>query len=510
LSLTADRPLNEDLPPDVSDRLLKLELRRAQLKVQELRQNNFLAFVKHVWPEFIAGKHHAIMADAFERVARGELKRLIVNMPPRFTKSEFSSYLLPAWMMGRSPTLKVIEATHTAELATGFGRKVKNLIDSQRYKEVFPDVSLSADSKASGRWNTDKGGEYFALGVGGAMAGRGCGLGIVDDPHSEQDAMSSTALQYAYEWYQTGPRQRLQPGGALVIVMTRWGENDLTGNLLRAAAKNPHADQWEVIEFPAILPSGKSCWPEFWPVKELLATKASIDPFKWAAQYMQNPTSDETSILKREWWRVWDKKDSSGEWVVPPLESIIQCYDTAYSAKETADYSAISTWGIFYPEEDGGPNIILLDAKRGRWDFPTLKRIAKEEVDFWEPEDVIVEAKASGVSLIQELRLAGIPVIPYTPVRGTRANPNDKLTRINSVAPVLESGVVWAPGDSSGFAPWAEDLIHECAAFPKGEHDDFVDVSVLAWLRYRKGGFVRVKTDEEDEPQERRRHYTYY
>jgi hypothetical protein len=176
LSLTADRPLNEDLPPDVSDRLLKLELRRAQLEVQELRQNNFLAFVKHVWPEFIAGNHHKIMADAFERVARGELKRLIVNMAPRHTKSEFSSYLLPAWMMGRAPALKVIEATHTAELATGFGRKVKNLIDSKAFKEVFPEVSLSADSKASGRWNTDKGGEYFALGVGGAMAGRGASL----------------------------------------------------------------------------------------------------------------------------------------------------------------------------------------------------------------------------------------------------------------------------------------------------------------------------------------------
>ena len=510
MSLTADRPLNEDLPPDVSDRLLKLELRRAQLEVQELRQNNFLAFVKHVWPEFISGSHIRIMANKFEKVAEGTLRRVIINLGPRHSKSQLADVFLPAWMIGKNPKLKIIQATHTAELATDFGRQVKNLINTPEFKEVFPGVELAVDSKAAGKWNTNQGGSYFAVGVGGAIAGKGADIFICDDIHSEQDAMSPTALQYAYEWYQTGPRQRLQPGGRILVVQTRWAENDLTGNLLRAAAKNPKADQWEVIRFPAIMPSGKPCWPEYWPIEELLTTKESIGPLRWAAQYMQDPTSDETSILKRDWWRVWDKKDSSGEWVVPPLESIIQCYDTAYSAKETADYSAISTWGIFYPEEDGGPNIILLDAKRGRWDFPTLKRIAKEEVDFWEPEDVIVEAKASGVSLIQELRLAGIPVIPYTPVRGTRANPNDKLTRINSVAPVLESGVVWAPGDSSGFAPWAEDLIHECAAFPKGEHDDFVDVSVLAWLRYRKGGFVRVKTDEEDEPQERRRHYTYY
>jgi len=510
VSLTADRPLNEDLPPDVSDRLLKLELRRAQLEVQELRQNNFLAFVKHVWPEFISGSHIRIMANKFEKVAEGTLRRVIINLGPRHSKSQLADVFLPAWMIGKNPKLKIIQATHTAELATDFGRQVKNLINTPEFKEVFPGVELAVDSKAAGKWNTNQGGSYFAVGVGGAIAGKGADIFICDDIHSEQDAMSPTALQYAYEWYQTGPRQRLQPGGRILVVQTRWAENDLTGNLLRAAAKNPKADQWEVIRFPAIMPSGKPCWPEYWPIEELLTTKESIGPLRWAAQYMQDPTSDETSILKRDWWRVWDKKDSSGEWVVPPLESIIQCYDTAYSAKETADYSAISTWGIFYPEEDGGPNIILLDAKRGRWDFPTLKRIAKEEVDFWEPEDVIVEAKASGVSLIQELRLAGIPVIPYTPVRGTNANPNNKMTRVNAIAPVLESGVVWAPGDSSGFAPWAEDLIHECAAFPKGEHDDMTDTAVLAWARYRKGGFVRVKTDEEDEPQERRRRYTYY
>jgi len=420
------------------------------------------------------------------------------------TKSEFASYLLPAWLMGKDPKMKIIQATHTAELAVGFGRKVKNLIDSELYKDVFPETELSVDSKASGRWNTSVGGDYYALGVGGAMAGRGGNLVVIDDPHSEADAMSQASLQNAYEWYTSGPRQRLQPGGAIVVVMTRWGENDLVGNLLKAQAKNPRADQWEVIEFPAIMPSGRPCWPEFWSLKELMATKESIDPFKWAAQYQQNPTSRDTAILKREWWRIWDKTNADGSFKVPPLEAVIQSYDTAYSSKETADYSAITTWGIFYPTEDGGPNVILLDAKKGRWDFPELKRIAKEEYKFWEPETVIIEAKASGMSLTQEMRQAGIPVINFTPTRG-----NDKMTRVNSVAPILESGVVWAPGDSSGFTPFAEDLIHECAAFPKGENDDLVDTAVQAWALYRKGNYVKLSDDIEREAAERRKRLYY-
>lgn len=424
------------------------------------------------------------------------------------TKSEFGSFLLPSWMMGRKPNMQIIQATHTAELAIGFGRRVKNLIDSDTYRDIFPGFSLAADSKAKGRWDTDKGGRYYALGVGGAMAGRGGDLVVIDDPHSEADAMSSTSLQHAYHWYQTGPRQRLQPNGAIIIIMTRWGENDLVGNLLRAAAKNPRADQWDVVEFPAILPSGKPCWPEFWTLKELMSTKESINPFRWAAQYQQNPTSVETSILKREWWRIWDKKDKDGMPVIPPLEHVIQTYDTAYSAAESADFSAISTWGIFRPTEDAGPNIMLMDARKGRWEFPELKRIAKEQYDYWEPDDVLIEGRASGLSLAQELRFAGIPVNTFAPSRGKRGISNDRMARANSVAPVLESGVVWAPGDSSGLEPFAEELVHECAAFPNGQNDDYVDVFIMAMQRFRRGNFVRLPTDfEEEEPEKLPRKY---
>ena len=368
--------------------------RAAEINQAEASQQDFMEYTKTVWPEFINGRHHKIMAEKFNRIANGDLKRLIVNMPPRHTKSEFGSYLLPSWLMGKNPRLKIMQTTHTAELAFRFGRKVRNLMNSAEYTRVFPGVELRADSQAAGRWETSKGGEYFAAGVGGAVTGRGADLLIIDDPHSEQDALSPTALEHAYEWYTSGPRQRLQPGGAIVIIMTRWADNDLTGKLLKQQGRDILADKWEVVEFPALMPeSEEPLWPEFWKKEDLLSVKGSLSVGKWEAQWQQNPTGDMAAILKREWWNMWEKDD------IPPLEYVMQSYDTAYSKKETSDFSAITTWGVFYPKEGGPPNIILCDAKRGRWDFPDLRRRALEEYKYWEPECVLIEAKASGMPL---------------------------------------------------------------------------------------------------------------
>jgi predicted phage terminase large subunit-like protein len=468
----------------------RLELRLLQIEAQEKARTDFLSFAKYVWPEAIFGAHHTKMADAFNRLADGTLKRLIVNMPPRHTKSEFSSYLLPAFIMGRKPKTKIIQATHTGELAVRFGRKVRNLMDTEEYKQVFSDVALRADSKAAGRWDTDHGGEYFAVGVGGAMTGRGADLLIIDDPHSEQDALSELAMENAWDWYTSGPRQRLQPGGAIVIVMTRWNTKDLTAKLVKAQSSHK-ADRWEIIEFPAVLPSGNPLWPGFWKLEELLAVKASLSPQKWQAQWQQQPTNDEGAILKRDWWQVWPSDEA------PPVEYIIQSYDTAYSKKETADYSVITTWGVFYPDQDSGPNIILLDVTRGRWDFPELKRIAKDQYDQWQPDNVLIEAKATGITLQQELRRMGIPVTMYSP--GGRRSGQDKVSRAHSVAPILESGMVWAPDTD-----WAEELVEECAAFPNGDNDDMVDSTTQALNRFRAGNFISLGTDlmEEDKQQD--------
>ena len=474
----------------------RLELRLLQLEAQEKAQTDFLSFAKYVWPEAIFGAHHTKMADAFNRLADGTLKRLIVNMPPRHTKSEFSSYLLPAFIMGRKPKTKIIQATHTGELAVRFGRKVRNLMDTEEYKQVYPNVALRADSKAAGRWDTDHGGEYFAVGVGGAMTGRGADLLIIDDPHSEQDALSELAMENAWDWYTSGPRQRLQPGGAIVIVMTRWNTKDLTARLVKAQSSHK-ADRWEIIEFPAILPSGNPLWPGFWKLEELLAVKASLSPQKWQAQWQQQPTNDEGAILKRDWWKVWPSEEP------PPVEYIIQSYDTAYSKKETADFSAITTWGVFYPDADSGPNIILLDVTKGRWDFPELKRIAKDQYDQWSPDNVLIEAKATGITLQQELRRMGIPVTMYSP--GGRRAGQDKVSRAHSVAPLLEAGMVWAPDTD-----WAEDLVEECAAFPNGDNDDLVDSTVQCLMRFRAGNFISLATDDIDDENKQDVAYEYY
>ena len=465
---------------------------------REKAQGDFAAFVKEMWPGFIDGRHHKVMAKKFEEIATGKIKRLIINMPPRHTKSEFASFMLPAWFLGKFPNKKIIQCSNTAELAVGFGRKVRNLVDSEAYARIFPNVSLRSDSKAAGRWSTSGNGEYFAIGVGGTVTGKGADLLIIDDPHSEQEAALASGdpsvFDKVYEWYTSGPRQRLQPGGSIVVVMTRWAKRDLTGKILQSMV-DKDGETWEVINFPAILPSGNPLWPEFWSLAELEALQLELPASKWNAQYQQSPTSEEGAIVKREWWKEW-KEDRP-----PRCEFIIQSWDTAFTKSERSDYSACTTWGVFYLNENpNDPNVILLDAFKKRMEFPELKEKAFNHYKEWEPDAFVVEAKASGAPLIFELRAMGISVSEFTPSRG-----NDKMVRINSVADLFASGKVWAPATR-----WADELIEEMAAFPNSDHDDLVDSSTQALIRFRKGGFLRLQTDEEDEPFNHKRKMSYY
>ena len=480
----------EKLPADVRRVFKQLQVLHAEKKIQNKAKNDFLSFVKCMWPDFVEGSHHRHIAEKFNKLATGEINRLIVNMPPRHTKSEFASFLLPSWMVGRNPKLKIIQTTHNAELAVRFGRKSKNLIDSEDYQKIFS-TTLQEDSKAAGRWETAQGGEYFAAGVGGAITGRGADLLIIDDPHSEQDAMSKTALESAYEWYTSGPRQRLQPGGKIVLVMTRWSTKDLTG-LLLANQKEEKADQWHVVEFPALMDHGP-VWPEYWNKEELEKVKATLPVGKWNAQWMQAPTSEEGAIIKREWWNKYKKEN------IPPLQHVIQSYDTAFLKKESADYSAITTWGVFYPSEDSPANLILLDAIKGRYEFPELRRLALQQYKYWHPESVIIEAKASGLPLTYELRQMDIPVINFTPSKG-----HDKHARVNAVAPLFESGIIWAPEQK-----FADEVIEECAAFPNGDHDDLVDSMTQAVMRFRQGGLIKHPEDYVDEKANKRKTVYY-
>ena len=470
------------LPPEDRAKVYQL----LELDRIERCQESFLYFVTQMWPGFISGKHHTIMANAFERVAAGTLKRLIINMPPRHTKSEFASYLLPSWFLGKYPEKKIIQTAHTAELAVGFGRKVRNLVQSENYQKVF-DTKLSSDSKAAGRWNTDKGGDYFAIGVGGAVTGKGADVLIIDDPHSEQEARQNNPAVFdgVYEWYTSGPRQRLQPGGAIIIVMTRWAKRDLTGQIIKNSEKGG-VDDWEIIEFPAILPSGTPLWPGFWSKIELEALKAELPTAKWEAQYQQNPTGNESAIIKRDMWRIWEGDTP------PSCEYLIQSWDTAFEKNNRADYSACTTWGIFqHPDSMGNlkPNIIVLDSFKQRMEFPELKKRAFDTWKEWNPDTLIVEKKAAGAPLIYELRQMGIPLEEYTPSKGS-----DKIARVNAVSDLFSSGLVWCPDTR-----WADELMEELAAFPNGDNDDLVDSSSQALLRFRRGGFIQIDSDEQDE-----------
>ena len=773
------------------------ELEREDAKT--LAQNDFMTFVKRMWPGFIPGKHHEVVAKAFENVVNGHNKRLIINMAPRHTKSEFASYLLPAWFLGKNPNKKIIQTSHTAELAVGFGRKVRNLIDSEEYNQVFNDVKLKADNKSAGRWATNKGGEYFSIGVGGSVTGKGADLLIIDDPHSEQEAKLAAhkpdVFDAVYEWYTSGPRQRLQPGGAIIIVMcmtgdtpvlmangtqkqlkqiqkgdwvatfdqgkvatskvlnwassgvdsiykiqtqsgkilranerhpflvmnkgvlewtrlnqltagdflvslkdalgpqeqrqnrdcakpacqkrtttektlmrlaekwvitvngrakfalkkvvknlftamgfattttqknighqeevgvrpnqegrlalnlvtglqqsntmrwlrneitdvmcaasrqltkthaltgtesyalttamtqaryedcyattatlrlatersqaylrelhrisdftvdpivsieydgqeevfdveidrtgnfiangivshnTRWSLRDLTGQVIKAS-QTRGGDEWEVIELPAIMPSGKPVWPEFWKLEELLALKEELPVSKWNAQYQQQPTAEEGAIVKREWWKRWEADRP------PQCDFVIQSWDTAFLKHNRADYSACTTWGVWTTEE-GETNIILLDAFKDRYEFPELKQKAYETYREWEPDVFLVEAKAAGSPLVFELRRMGIPVSEYSPTKG-----NDKIVRLNAVSDLFASGRIWVPERK-----FADELIEEVAAFPSGEHDDLVDSMTQALLRFRTGGFLSLQSDDEDREPIYRRKVTYY
>jgi predicted phage terminase large subunit-like protein len=480
------------LPIDERKELLTMLEQLEGMQDVTTRQNTFLEFIDHVYPGYKVGEHHKRLAQIFEDIANGKKKRVIVNIAPRHGKSELISYLAPAWFLGKYPHKKIIMASHTADLAVNFGRRVRNLVGSEAYRDIFPEVELQADSKSASRWGTNYNGEYFAIGVGGALAGRGADLFIIDDPHSEQDAKLGRAdvFKPAWEWFQSGPIQRLMPGGAIIVVMTRWSKLDLTGEIINQMVKQEGVDEWEVVEFPAIIEdkdgNEKSLWPEFWPLEELRAKKAALDVRYWNAQYLQNPTSEEGALIKREWWQIWEKDRP------PECEFTIMSLDAAQEKNNRADYNALTVWGVFFNEETNNYNIILLNSIKERLEFPELKELALREYKDWEPDAFIVEKKSNGAALYQELRRMGIPVGEFTPGKG-----QDKIARVNSVSDLFRSGIVWAPDKR-----WAREVMEECNDFPSGANDDLVDSTTMALMRFRQGGFIRLPNDEEDEIRE--------
>jgi predicted phage terminase large subunit-like protein len=497
------------LPQGEQEQTLAILAEIAERKAALAARSSLIAFAHQVAPAlqietepkiFMVGPHHRQLAKLMDAVARGEKRRILISVAPRFGKSLMSSYLFPAWYLGLFPNRRIIMASHTGDMATGFGRKVRDLIASPEYRAVFPEVDLKQDSKAAGQWATNKGGEYYAVGVGGALAGRGANLVLIDDPFSEQVVMAGNTdvFEDAWSWFQTGPLQRLAPDGACIVIHTRWNKGDLIGRLINQMASNPDADEWDVVEFPAIMNEGtdeeKSLWPERWPLEQLLQKKANMAPHFWQAQYMQNPTGQEGALIKKDWWKNWEKDDP------PDCDYIIMSLDAAQEANNRSDYNAFQVWGVFYDDRERA-NIILLDAWQKRMEYPDLKKSMMEEYARWEPDTCLIEKKSSGSVLFQEMRHAGIPVSEFTPGKG-----QDKIARVNSVSEIFSSGLVWAPKARR----WALEVIEACSDFPNGDHDDAVDAMTLALRRFRTGGFIKLDTDEKDEESYGPRKRSYY
>lgn len=473
------------------EEILQVAQTLADRRHAEICRDDLIEFCKAMQPDYKVGKHHRILANMLMSIAEGRKDRVCVNIPPRHGKSQLVSIYFPAWFIGRQPNKKVLMVSHTADLAVDFGRKVRNIIDTEAYKKIFPTVTLAQDSKSAGRWNTNVGGEYYACGVGSALAGRGADLLLVDDPHNEQDIINGNfeVFDKAYEWFTYGARTRLMPGGRVAIIQTRWHLNDLTGKVISDMTKNPGSDQYEVVEFPALFESEsgaqKALWPEFYDVQALLRTKASMPLFQWNAQYQQNPTAEEASVVKRDWWNVWTG-DSP-----PNCEYVIMSLDAAAESHNRADFTALTTWGVFFNEETDCHNIILLNSIKKRLEFPELKQLALAEYKDWEPDSFIVEKKSNGAALYQEMRRMGLPVQEYTPHRGS----GDKLARLNAVTDIVSSRLCWVPQTR-----WAEEVVEEIAGFPFMPNDDLVDSTVMALMRFRQGGFIKLPSDEKDEP----------
>ncbi len=481
-------------------------------------RDDLLAFCMLVNPDFIIAPHLRLMADKLMDMFWGKCPRLMIWMSPRSGKSLMASVYGPAWALGHVPSWQVIGASHSSNLIEDFSREVRNLVNSDIYKAVFPGVTLRSDSRAANRWHTANGGLYTAIGVGGHFAGRGANIAFIDDPISEQDAYSKAKRQRVNKWYPGGLRSRLMPNGRVAIIQTRWNEDDLSGFLLKMAENNPGSDQWEVIRFPAILDEeaveelalarlkcidqgllppdypemkiGGTYWPvqeghelrdvglRGWKTSELLTTKENLPPHEWEAIYMQRPTADQGNILKTSWWKVWKEHK-------PPIcDYVLMSMDTAFSEKDDADYSAITTWGIFKDANDVS-NMIMLGAQKGRWGYPDLRKKAFDLYNYHMPDMVLIEKKASGQSLLQDMQASGVPVMPYNPDR-------DKIARAYACTPLFHGGRIWVPENKR----WAEEVLHECAVFPAADHDDYVDTVTQAVLWIKEGAWVTHPDDE--------------
>lgn len=416
---------------------------------------SLIAFTEFSFPRYRTAKHHETIAAQLERVERGEVKRLALLLPPRHGKSELASKRFPAFCLGRRPERQFISASATANLAEDFGREVRNIIGSAEYQHVFPRTNLAEDSQAKGKWNTSAGGVYYAVGVGGAVIGRGADIFLIDDPYSTmEDAQSENTRKKVWEWYTGSVYNRLQPGGAIVLINHRMHEDDLTGQLL--AQQTAGGDQWEVVELPAIDDQGEALWPEAYPIEALRQIQRNTLPRFWSALYQQRPAPEEGEFFKREWFK-W--------YTTPPLH--LRKYgasDYAVTAKG-GDYTVHVVAGV-----DPDDNLYILDIWRSQaesnvWVDAFIDLIAAHRPLNWAEEQGQI-IKSLGPFIDKRMRERKT----YCR-REQMTSVSDKPTRCRAFQARAAMGKVYLPHN----APWSADLLTEMLNFPVGKHDDQVD-----------------------------------
>ena len=417
------------------------------------------------YPQFDFARHTQKIVSVLEQVERGKIKRLIIACPPRHGKTLVTTQMFPAWYLGRHPDRFVISASYGQELSDDFGRRVRNMMVDSLHRAVFPGCVLVENSSSMRRFDIAAGGSYVAVGRGGSITGRGANLFLIDDPLKDrEEANSETIRRLLHDWFANVAYTRLEPNGAIVLIATRWHEDDLCGWLMR---EHPE-EGWHILKMPAIAEEdegwrkeGEALWPTRFPLETLRVIKSAIGSSAWASLYQQRPAAAEGQIFRREWWQHFT--------VQPTLGRTIQSWDCAFKAGRENDYSVCTTW---IATERG---YFLLSLWRGRVEFPELKRQLMSQAEAWSPSAILVEDSASGQSLIQELQTTNQPIIRVKP-------DSDKISRAQAVTPLIESGRVFLP-ESAG---WLEDFEDELAAFPSAAHDDAVD-SLTQALNYLRG-----------------------
>ena len=437
-------------------------------------RDDLLAYAVGMIPSYRTPRHLRVLADKLMAVKDGKIKRLMVFMPPRHGKSNLASELFPAWYLGHKPNHQVLFTTYGQDLADGFGRKVRNAVADPKHVRSFPGSVLAEDSQSAKRFNTEAGGVYYAVGAGGAVTGRGADLLLIDDPlKNREEADSRLIRDKLWDWFASTAFTRLMPGGAVVLIQTRWHEDDLAGRLLRGH------EGWDVINLPAIAeendalnrPLGTALWPDQYSVDALLNIKQTIGEREFAALYQQRPAPLEGALFRRDWIKHGNSPRSGTR--------IAMGVDLAISTRDTADYTAI----VVMARDEFG-KLYVLDAVRERVDFPNALRLIRNMADKWSPRAILIEQVAFQAVVVQELlRQTTLPIKGVVPDK-------DKITRAQPLALRYEQGLVW----HEMLPSWFED---ELLAFPNAQHDDSVDALVYAYQGVMKYGASSVSTERE-------------